>query len=382
MRGSLFALLALVSLALSAMGTAHARVGDPEQQLRAAVAATLRRNVRRQPPLVFPSPAYGNPFLRDSFWAAQALGDRRFAVSVLNAFAANERADGDPPTWFGYLYTRPVYHDDESAALLLIWAWRNRLLYDAPPPRPQLQRALNYLLRRTFGGGTLITPAGDYADWWDAYVWPSSSTLSYTQGLYAVAVRCARLLGLTLPPHTIAKTEAAYRSLYDPRRGYLPLSNRLDATDASALTGEFLSLWLFKHPILSDAMALGTLRHLTPFGAGFCVTTLPGADPRAGTNFPFTPHMSTPGDYQNGASWLLYDAITIATAGLHGWPDALPRLRARLAQEFAHGVVLREYLRTSPSLAFYTTEPPYRDVFSWDAFVLVVDEVLRQRSAR
>jgi hypothetical protein len=335
-----------------------------------AVRAALRLNLSRWPPAVYPSPAYGTPYLRDSFWTVQALGSRRFALDVLATFAAAARADGDPPTMFVRAYRLPRYHDDESAALLLIWAWRNRMLYGVTPPRSALQRTLRYLLRRAHNG-YLMTPAGAGGTWWDAYRFPTAGTLSYSQGLYAVALRCAGRLGLALPPHAVADAERAYRALYNPRLGYLPVGTQLPASDASALTGEFLSLWLFGHPILSDAAVLSTLHHLVPFGAGFEAVALPSG------GFPSSPTMGIPGDYQNGASWLLYDALSLGAAGLHGLPDALSRLRARLALEFRHGVILHEYLQTNPSLPYYGAEPPFRDHFSWDTFVLVIDRVLR-----
>jgi hypothetical protein len=79
--------------------------------------------------------------------------------------------------------------------VLLIWAWRNRLLYGVTPPRPALQRALRYLMRRAHNG-YLMMPAGAGGTWWDASRFPTAGTLSYSQGLYAVALRCALLLGL------------------------------------------------------------------------------------------------------------------------------------------------------------------------------------------
>src|SRR5205085_9341550 len=227
------------------------RLADPEQQLQMAVAATLRHNVDPRGPIAYPSPAYFNAYLRDSFWTAQALGNRDFAVRVLSAFATHERADGAPPSMFVNAYPprRPRYHDDESAALLLIWAWRNDALYGVTPPRATLRHALGYLLRRT-RGGSFIAPAGRYGGWWDAYPLPRPGAFSYSQGLYAVALRAARRLDLGVPRDALAAAERAYRALYNRRLGYLCLSSSLCASDASALTGEFLSLWLFRHAML------------------------------------------------------------------------------------------------------------------------------------
>jgi hypothetical protein len=279
-----------------------------------------------------------------------------------------------------YPYRGPRYHDDESAALLLIWAWRSDALYGVTPPRATLRHALGYALRRA-RRGSFIAPGGRYGGWWDAYPLPRPGALSYSQGLYAVALRSAQHLGLVVPPHALAAAEGAYRALYNRRLGYMCLSSSLCASDASALTGEFLSLWLFGHAMLPSAVVHSTLRHLTPFGAGFRIVAMPRTGARASGYLAGGLLVGAPGDYQNGASWLLYDALSIGAAGLHGEADALARLRSRLALEFRHGVVLHEYLRTNPRLPNYGAEPPYRDGFSWDTFALVVDRALHAYAA-
>jgi hypothetical protein len=380
----LVALAALPFLAyhMAAAPVPAHRLAGPEQQLQTAVATTLRHNVDPRGPVAYPSPAYDNAYLRDSFWTAQALGKRSFAVRVLSAFATHERADGNPPSMFANAYPPrgPRYHDDESAALLLIWAWRNDALYGVTPPRATLRQALGYVLRRG-RRGSFIAPAGRYGGWWDAYPLPRPGSLSYSQGLYAVALRAAQHLGLMLPPRALTAAERAYRALYNRRLGYMCLSSSLCASDASALTGEFLSLWLFGHAMLPSAAVRSTLRHLAPFGAGFRIVAMPRNGARASGYLAGGPLVGAPGDYQNGASWLLYDALSIGAAGLHGEADALARLRSRLALEFRQGVVLHEYLRTNPRLPYYGAEPPYRDGFSWDTFALVVDRALHAYAA-
>lgn len=353
-----------------------------ERLFRQVAHATLLANTRRRVGVIYPSPAYANPYLRDSFWATQALGNRALSVRILDAFAAAERADGEPPTWFTFPYGGPHYADDESASLLLIWAWRNHVLYDRTSPRAALTHALGYLLRHE-RGGRLAMPAGRYRSWWDAYRFPVAPTLAYNQGLYAVALACAHRLGLSLPAHAMARAELAYRALATlTPTGYLPLAAELPAHDASALTGEFLSLWLFDRPILSTRTVLATLHGLTPFGAGFAVVSAAGRTGTIGLGFPVDVSVGRPGDYQNGASWLLYDALTLAAAGLHGWSPARGQLLARLAQELRPGPVLHEYLRTNPRLPYYGTEPPYRDGFAWDAFAIVAADVLAGRVDR
>jgi hypothetical protein len=350
-----------------------------ERLLTTAVHDALRRNLQMSVPVVYPSPAYYNPYLRDSFWVAQALANERFSTRVLGFFAHALDARGNPPTYFVNAYRYPHYHDDESAALFLIWAWRNRRLYHEAPPRAAEQRVLAYLMSRLHDG-FLVTPGGSYTGWWDAYSLPGPASLSYDQGLAAVALRCARALGLGVSSTVVASAERAYRSFYDPSLGYLRLSTTLAASDASALSGEFLSLWLFGRPILSTADVLSTLHHLTPFGPGFHVVALPRVQGNSG-GFLANGAAGVAGDYQNGASWLLYDALTIGAAGLHGWPAARVRLQARLQLEFRHGPVFHEYLQTNPALPYYGSEPPARDQFAWDTFAVVVDRALSRRAS-
>ncbi len=348
-----------------------------EVRLASAVAAVLRRNADPQVPVVYPSQAYPYPYLRDSFWLLQAMNDRRLSLHVLDEFVAALSPDGNPPTYFARAYARPSYHQDDSAALVLIWSYLNRRRFGAAPPINRLQRVLSNLLSRA-RGGYFITPAGPYTGWWDAYAMPRSGTLSYDQGLYAVALRCASALGLHVPNGAIRQAERAYRALYDRRLGYMPLGTAFPASDASALSGEFLSLWMFHHPMLPDSIVFSTLHHLAPFGPGFHVMSTTSLSSLGLNGYLPSGLFGKPGDYQNGASWLLYDALTIGAAGLHGWRGALQRLHQRLELEFEHGAVLHEYLQTERSLPYYSSDPTWRDNFSWDAFTLVIVHALRQ----
>ena len=376
---AVLALALLVTYGAGMPAHRHAAGIDPEQQLQTAVTATLRKNVQLAVPVVYPSPAYYNPYLRDSFWVSQALGDRRFAIRVLAAFAGAERPDGDPPTYFVNAYRFPRYHDDESAALVLIWAWRNATLYGATPPRAALQHALSYLLRRT-REGSLVTPPGRFAVGGMPIACRLPTRWPTARG--SMQWRCsAPTPGSATPRARHRAGRAGLPALYDRRLGYLRLSRGIPASDASALTGEFLSLWLFGHAMLPDATVLSTLRHLPPFGAGFRVVVMPG-QPRPVRYGLRQQHRLRRARATTRTAARGYSSTRSLSPrpGLHGLHDALPRLRARLALEFRYGAVLHEYLRTDPALPYYGAEPPYRDHFSWDSFVLVIDHVLHKKT--
>jgi hypothetical protein len=211
-----------------------------------------------------------------------------------------------------------------------------------------------------------------YTSWLDSFRLPTDDTLAYNQGLYAVALQCARRLGLTVKDKEISTAIAGYRSLVD-HKGYLRFSAKLNYHDASALTGEFLSLWLLRQPILSDQAVRQTLTDLPLSQSGFKILTdargryLPGNS--------FTPILQ-PGDYQNGGSWLLYDYLALAVGALHHIPGMEVRMEQRLRTEFARGAVFHEYLETDPGNPYFPGEPSWRDRFSWDSFVVRVDQVV------
>jgi len=337
-----------------------------------AAAAVWRDNIDRRQGLVHPSPAYSGVWLRDSFWTLAGLGDITLSNRALGHFAAARLPSGQAPTQFTAFPRNPLYRSDESTLLFLIWAaWQ----VDAGGPHPKrtaLQAALTYILQQS-SHGLYRSPRGPYTSWLDSFRLPADDTLAYNQGLYAVALQCARQLGLKVKNQDVRAAVAGYRSLVD-RKGYLRFSANLDYHDAGALTGEFLSLWLLHRPILSDQAVRQTLAGLPSFQGGFRVLT----DGR-GRYLPrgsFTPTLQ-PGDYQNGGSWLLYDYLSLAAGVLHHVPGMSARMEERLRAEFRAGAVFHEYLETDPHNPFFSGEPPWRDRFSWDSFVVRVDQVVR-----
>ena len=343
-----------------------------QQQTVQAARAVWGLNVSRQAAIVHPSKAYAGVWLRDSFWTLAALGDRRLSARALAHFVDAQRPDGQMPTQFSYFVEKPIYRSDESTLLFLIWSYWQVKAGGARPPRQALDRALRYT-RAHARDGWYRSSAGSYADWFDSFRLPAPDTLSYTQGLYAVALQAAAALGLPVSATERAGAIAGYRALADPRAGYLRFSRTLAYHDISGLTGEYLSLWLFHRPLLPDAVVQRTIETQPGFRGGFKIVVdahgrfLP---PRA-----FTVHL-IPGDYQNGASWLLYDYLALATGYLHHLRGMADRMRARLVAEFGAGLTFHEYLNTNPRAADYEREPAYRDGFAWDTFVTAINAAI------
>lgn len=370
-------------LLLAAAGAPRARAGavvcacgwqNPELRAREKLAADTvwRQNVVRRYALVHPSKAYAGVWVRDSFWTFMAIGDPALSLPALRHFANRQLPSGQVPTQFSNFLRDPLYKPDESTLLFLIWAGWQQEHGGAHLDSAVLHHALGYV-RAHVHHGLYQSQAGSYASWFDGFVLPAPDTLSYNQGLYVVAILAAQHLGLGVGDAEVHTGVEGYQSLVDQHGGYLRFSRLLPYHDISGLTGEFLSLWLYNRPLLSNAAVSTTLRTQRRFHAGFRVVTEANGD--------YLPPQSfvgdfPAGDYQNGGSWLLYDYMALAAGCLHGVAGLGTQLEDRMRLEFVPGTTFHEYLNTNPTSSLYGHEAVIRDTFSWDSFVVQVDSTL------
>lgn len=346
--------------------------------LRAQVAQVAqevwKRNISHRYGIVHPSGAYSGVWLRDSFWTLTALGDLEVSDRALRHFAARQLPSGQVPTQFTTFLKGPIYRADESTLLFVIWAAWQVHAGGRQIPAQSLRRALAYIRTQARRGLYRSRPGG-YASWFDGFRLPRADTLSYNQGLYAAALLAGQRLHLPVPAAEAARAIAGYRALVDRKGGYLRFSANLPYHDISALSGEFLSLWLFARPLLDDGAVRATLASQPRFGDGYRVVT----DARGGylSGHAFVAHFPA-GDYQNGGSWLLYDYLALAAGYLHHLPQMGQRMHGRIQLELAAGPTFHEYLNTNPDSPLYRGEPRFRDGFSWDTFVTRVNAALAQ----
>jgi hypothetical protein len=343
----------------------------------AAAASVWKSNVSRKYAIVHPSRAYAGVWLRDSFWTFLAIGDVTLSGRALRHFAARQLPSGQVPTQFTVFLRQPILRADESTMLYLIWAEWQAQHHGWHPSTESLSLALGYVQRQA-RQGRYMSQAGSYADWFDGYRLPRADNLSYTQGLYVDALLAAQQMHLSNPASAVTAAINAYRSLADPSHHYLRYSMLLPYHDISSLTGEFLAQWLFRRSLLSSSVVAATVRTQPRFDSGFRVVTKADGtylNPRA-----FITYMS-PGDYQNGGSWLLYDYMALATDCIDGSSAVGNRMAGRLRMEFQYGPVFHEYLNTDPKSPLARSEPAIRDGFAWDTFILQVDQFLRDRPA-
>jgi hypothetical protein len=299
-----------------------------------------------------PAPAYGGNWLRDAFWTTGILGPEEGRRAQAQ-FGARLAPDGRAPTKLEPDDSHPIYYDDESTLLYVLWAGR-----DGGQPLERVVGAWNWIGRHV-SNGDYWTPTGNFHTWHDNLLFPSRDVASYNQGLYVAAAIAANRLGIAKQSEVDAAANA-YRRLYRLDLGYLPTSRLLDYHDASALTGEFLARSLFKRSILDDDEVVSTVRNLTREGDGFLVLSARAGNYLDPSAF-FMP--MEPGRYQNGGSWLLYDAMSWSAAWMAGADEARGMALKRLMAEAADGT-LYEYLPTGQA----DGKVPLNSEYGWNSY--------------
>ena len=326
---------------------------------------------------VMPSGWYPMLFTRDAYWITAAHRDPNVHAAVLKRLRVEQnRTTGQAPTAL-YIdgYNPPGRDQQDECTLLFVMMTYDAARLGLAPDRASLERAFAYLKSRTFEGRYLSQP-GPYAYWLDTLAIAGDlPSVTYVQGLYAVALRALQAMGIAGADPTLA--EQVYRSTFDPALGQLRCYTDRSGLfgqfrDISALAGEGLSWHYFGRPILDRPAVESTLdrqpKGYFPDGQFVGFKNLAMAD---GRSLPIA-WMSEwpanlPGDYQNGASWILYDALALYSGVRHGIPAAAPLLLQRIASETRRRPSLHEYIMTSD--ANPGGSETKREGYGWSAFV-------------
>lgn len=326
-------------------------------------------------------------YFRDSFWIVVAGYDRELNEGIYEKWAITQNDDGCIRTILTPYVGDQEHSPNESTMLFIIWSYVNKKRFSSNIKTEVVQRAVDYC-RTTFDPdrtGSLRAPTPAWMD----VIWPEGKfQFAVMQGIYANALRCAWALGCDVTEDEVRAAAAAYQSLYDPELGYVAFADRAyefyDAISPSSLMGEFLSLWLWDEPILSDEAVIGTLERLPEYDG--CVPCICAAD---GSFFdlktsPFTPENRwDEGVYINGGSWMLYEYLAYVAGLRHGWKKAEVRMKKRVEAEFTF-YPGEPFSHEHLALRFGEDGrriPCYHRVFGWNAFMLIANEVagLRKR---
>ncbi len=343
-------------------------------------------------PMVVPSTFYFEMYLRDAFWILNGLPDRLLNENVLRRVGATINAEGNVGNIITAYHGSIEYTQNELAYLYLIWSLHNRVRFGSPPDLEKVRRVTAFI-RRTFDpdgdGIVLVNNPQSSAD----VVWQDRpARFAVSQGYYALALRVARALGVEIAEGEIESAEAAYRGYhadYGAEGAFLHSfpDNHLGEGGKPVgiishvdLVPEFLSLYLFDHPMLTSEIVIATLEKY-PVGPHGLMPSFCRADGQFFTRDanPFSRGLYwEPGTYWNGGSWLRLQYTALAVGKEHGWDKAEPLLRQRLEAELtydAENPVSREFLSCNGS----PQDSSIHRVFGWNVFVLTVNQWLNRR---
>ena len=142
------------------------------------------------------------------------------------------------------------------------------------------------------------------------------------QGFHCGALLAAKELGLAVTDQDIERAIAAYRSLFNTERGFMPTSRKQrDTLGQDTLYGATLTYAVFGRKLLTDEQVLTHFRTSEKVKTPYGLRVISQAD---GSLLP-----GHSGVYCYGGSWFLNDAANYLLAGVHGLPaaevDALAR---------------------------------------------------------
>ena len=361
-----------------------------------ATAYWLREAPRGAGHAVSPSPHYSpSTYMRDSFWTTLALaGTSLFAATeepIFTAFTSSVPTRGPqaghvPVALGGALYP------DESGLIYLIRLYDDAVLHHLPVKNVKVAKLVLHYIERSqvHDGAWLTTGPQKYGrfrispdTWLDGFLFPQGAVSGYAQGLYVVALEAARRLGLGVGNVAIARADRVYRSLYDPKLGYLRWLSTTTYKGPDVLVGDALSLLLFNQPLLPGPEVASTLAHQewTPYGMAVLArednTFLP-ADRFETLELDATAHVigvgETGGWYQNGGSWFLYAFLAEWAAARQGDTHAGSLIARSIDDQVAVTPMSKEYQLTSTRPGYYSypagSSNFQRQGYGWNAAYL------------
>jgi GNAT superfamily N-acetyltransferase len=389
--------------------------GETERVLYADVMMlSWSADIEGQRPMLAPSIWYsaaGEMYLRDSFYALNGIHNRELNEKVFSLWADNQGDDGAINTLVEPSIANLERKSNDSTPLWLMWALLNRRRFGTKLPMDKVQRAAEYCMAAYDPDRDGICSAKFVMGQLDVIQYPEgTSILCENQGMLAILLRVIRELqvpGLSasISDNYIAKAEEAYRSYYDANLGFMrPARNIGDGVGFADIFPEFLSLWLYKRKILTDAMVVSHLNHIPvmlprkdcPFpGEGGSVRPIfigLSAGQKEWSYFTEKWHpmvsdayaasyadKAMDGVYYNGGSWMRIEVCGYVTGKLHGWKPAERAIANRLWAEIHTDEdfpTSQEYLPTETKNPFYG----YHRVFAWNSFVLQALEMAQLRS--
>ncbi len=331
---------------------------------------------------VVPGPIYANGiYARDAFFTVVGLGDLQLSEDSYRWFERAQNLETGQITTAISLdpADRSLQpQDDETTLLFLIWS--GLMQREGRPIEPQLVRKAWTFVENHTQDGLYVSAPGEFRYWADCWRLDQPDTISYNQGLYALATRFladARMAGVT--PAVAAQAADGYRALFRNDVGFLPLSAKEPGNslqDVSALLPEFLHRYFFGIGILPDTAVLSTVNHhLETAVINAADGSIAGIKNIANANGTFAatsnfacPTLNTQGDYHNGGYWPMYTLVDLAMAyQIDPQPLYRSTMETLIAKELADGTT-KEYWPLAPGRVGNIEQG--RSDYSWNVLIV------------
>lgn len=352
-------------------------------------------------PFTVPNMNYSpDMYNRDSFWSVISTYNKELNLSIWDQWGKTQTSRGAIGTIITPYMGSIEAKDNEATIEWLIWALLNKRRFGAALPEEKISRAAKYILDEFDGNRDGICESHFSMSQIDVMDYdPKTDRLAVNQGMFAVALKTIKALGIQLDEVYVAKAEEEYRKFYDSQRKHLLFDRDYpDLISLTDLVPEFLSLWLFDRPMLTDEMVDNQLDQVPAMNK---VENSPYPD--IGTTAPILIRLTRnspgyayldseyqpfgefgknnykdharDGFYYNGGSWLRAEYCAYVTGLEHGWGKAEKRMANRLWAEInlnPEWPYSKEFIPTKWE-SFDQWWPSTRGL-SWNIFVLMADE--------
>jgi hypothetical protein len=306
---------------------------------------------------VVPSVEYANiQYCRDAFWISTMLADSLSEQCLKNELDS-------------------VNHYAEYPLYIPIWAYRT-IKEGGTVDLLKVQRYIDVIEQHVRDGFYYSYDCNDgrkdFQYWNDMIAFDTTDVISYNQGLLAVALMSAKAMGLK----TITSPEIAisnYRSLYDHKRGFFPISKlKTNILSPDPLVGDLLAYVYHDKHLLDKNMVENHYTKIvqnskTKFGYKI-VSNIDGSYLQA-SDYDVEGYISqankeglTDGKYQKGGSWTLYDMLFLTNCFAHGIQGAEDELIWRASLDFKIGATSYECINT-------ITGEPWKPNMGWNSAI-------------
>ena len=343
---------------------------------------------------------------RDSFLSIVSTYNRKLNLEVWEQWGKTQESSGAIKTIITPYMGTIEAKGNEATIHWLIWAMLNKRRFGVELPEGKIRKAVDFVLSEFDADKDGLAKSHFSLSQIDVIRYPEKTDrLAVNQGLFAVALRTIKELGFDISTDYLSKAEDGYRKFYDVDRKRLLHDRRFpEIISLVDLEPEFLTLWLFDRPMLTDEMVvthldqipilnkvpgsphpgLGTLApaiiRLTDDKKGYSYLT---AEYQPFEEFGASNYGSRERDgfYYNGGSWFRAEYSAYVVGLRHGWKQAGDLMENRAWAETnlnPDWPVSQEHIPTK-STSTATWWPSARGL-SWNVFILMANEVAGLRT--